>query len=644
MDSRFSLRFDSGERRGEIVALTGAGATVGRKPGNTIQLLDPSVSGRHAEIVVAADTASVRDLGSTNGTRVGGERVSEKQLAHGDAIVFGNVKLTFLDAAAEAPAPPVAKSSDGAAASAGEGVRQVSSAAVERSRGRPVFAIAGGVIAVGAALAGYAWWRGRSTGDGGSLQVAPVQSVPGNLLESGFSFEGDATSWTADDAAPAAFEVDSGSRRSGSNGLGVALDAGGYALARSAEVAASAGRGLVASAWLRTDGDSDARIGIEFLSGAGSAAPTCTWSSPLRASSEFEAFEFRTAVPRGYDRARVLLLARAGGAPGGVDADDVSLVAADLPSAPLAIDEYQLAALGDPATAATLFKIDRTLLSGIAAREPGDRATAPRSAFTASKRDSSVVLDFASSAPLEFDCTVEPALASLGVATLGASGHRAHQVEFERDDALGILCGAGKDFVRIAFAEPVRVTGRPEAGGFALRIALGTTRTVSIQVSFRAERDAAQGLARSAREAERAGRLGESLIAWRRLRDEYPYEPALVAEAETAVSNLLRTGADEARKLAKDMERAKFFRLVELYRAGRASARSIAARFAGSEIETAVLELGATIDADLAALERDLDRAEVARLEAIAAALDAGRSPKLAARVRAALDEMHGGR
>jgi pSer/pThr/pTyr-binding forkhead associated (FHA) protein len=80
MQHRYSLRFESGERKGESIPITGAGLTVGRKPGNTLQILDNSVSGSHAELVIEPEGVLLRDTGSTNGTRVGTTRVIEQKL------------------------------------------------------------------------------------------------------------------------------------------------------------------------------------------------------------------------------------------------------------------------------------------------------------------------------------------------------------------------------------------------------------------------------------------------------------------------------------------------------------------------------------------------------------------------------------
>jgi len=57
---------------------------------------DPSVSRRHARIVVDGDRATIRDLGSKNGTIVNGALVDgERDLTDGDEIQIGRACMTF---------------------------------------------------------------------------------------------------------------------------------------------------------------------------------------------------------------------------------------------------------------------------------------------------------------------------------------------------------------------------------------------------------------------------------------------------------------------------------------------------------------------------------------------------------------------
>jgi len=78
-----------------------ASNSLGRHPSSSIHLADPGISKNHCEIVRTADERYVlRDLGSTNGTWVRGERVGEHRLAHGDEILVGSTRMLFQDDAA----------------------------------------------------------------------------------------------------------------------------------------------------------------------------------------------------------------------------------------------------------------------------------------------------------------------------------------------------------------------------------------------------------------------------------------------------------------------------------------------------------------------------------------------------------------
>lgn len=69
--------------------------TIGRAPENLIQLDDPSVSGRHAQLQFLGETCELKDLDSTNGTRVNGQAITAVSLRAGDRIHFGKVEARF---------------------------------------------------------------------------------------------------------------------------------------------------------------------------------------------------------------------------------------------------------------------------------------------------------------------------------------------------------------------------------------------------------------------------------------------------------------------------------------------------------------------------------------------------------------------
>ncbi len=69
--------------------------TVGRNPDNDVFLDDVTVSRKHAEILRRGSEFFVKDVGSLNGTYVGGERVDESKLATRDELQVGKFKLVF---------------------------------------------------------------------------------------------------------------------------------------------------------------------------------------------------------------------------------------------------------------------------------------------------------------------------------------------------------------------------------------------------------------------------------------------------------------------------------------------------------------------------------------------------------------------
>ena len=86
--------------RGKTFEIDKDVVTIGRKDENDIPLKDGSVSGRHAEIYKAENedgTVSyvLRDLGSSNGTRINSVPIEEQVLKNNDLIMFGSVEVLF---------------------------------------------------------------------------------------------------------------------------------------------------------------------------------------------------------------------------------------------------------------------------------------------------------------------------------------------------------------------------------------------------------------------------------------------------------------------------------------------------------------------------------------------------------------------
>ena len=69
--------------------------TLGRSEDSFLQLEDEQVSRRHCLLERKGDTVFLRDLNSTNGTQVNGERIVEVALRDGDRLTVGGSQFTF---------------------------------------------------------------------------------------------------------------------------------------------------------------------------------------------------------------------------------------------------------------------------------------------------------------------------------------------------------------------------------------------------------------------------------------------------------------------------------------------------------------------------------------------------------------------
>jgi len=89
------LQILSGVLEGKVIELMEERITVGRAADNTIRLEDGTVSHHHAVLLLEGSEYKLRDLNSTNGTRVNGMRIVEAKLRSGDQVRFGSVELRF---------------------------------------------------------------------------------------------------------------------------------------------------------------------------------------------------------------------------------------------------------------------------------------------------------------------------------------------------------------------------------------------------------------------------------------------------------------------------------------------------------------------------------------------------------------------
>ncbi|MBT8486496.1 MAG: Flp pilus assembly complex ATPase component TadA, partial [Phycisphaerae bacterium] len=84
------------------IKLAGDAVTVGRHPDNAVVLPDDLASRHHCVIEPYREGFRVRDLGSSNGTKLNSIRVTDEMLDNGDVVKIGDAELHFIDLEQEA--------------------------------------------------------------------------------------------------------------------------------------------------------------------------------------------------------------------------------------------------------------------------------------------------------------------------------------------------------------------------------------------------------------------------------------------------------------------------------------------------------------------------------------------------------------
>jgi adenylate cyclase len=100
----FRLVSTSGDQSFELAE--GRTLIVGRGLTSDIAIYDPTISRRHAELIVGADGVQVKDLDSSNGTCINGDRVTSGRLGIDDSITFGKVVFRLTGSGPVIPVRP----------------------------------------------------------------------------------------------------------------------------------------------------------------------------------------------------------------------------------------------------------------------------------------------------------------------------------------------------------------------------------------------------------------------------------------------------------------------------------------------------------------------------------------------------------
>ena len=100
------LIIEDDEGRKTVVPVVREEITIGRQEGNTIRLTERNVSRRHARLVKDNGSILIEDLGSYNGVRVNGEKISgPTKIKEGDLVEIGDYDLGIQGKLEDKPSP-----------------------------------------------------------------------------------------------------------------------------------------------------------------------------------------------------------------------------------------------------------------------------------------------------------------------------------------------------------------------------------------------------------------------------------------------------------------------------------------------------------------------------------------------------------
>lgn len=627
-DADCVLRFTSGEQAGRDVPLAGARVTLGRRPDNTVAFVDVKVSGVHLEVAREGDGFVLRDLGSTNGTFLDGQKVTtEVALSHGDKVRLGANEFTFVDL--KRGELPAEKAAGGAAAATRAALP------AEKSKAGALLGLAGVVVAVGGAGAWYFMTTSRG-GDAPTSGRAVAPMPTGTLLADDWSFEDPGTVdalWGAE--LGDGFAARRGASSSGSYAL-VADVADGHAVSsRRQKIALSGATPLRVSGQLAVADGALGSVALRFRSGD-DAEFAAEWSvvAAQAVGGDFTPFEAAIVPPAWAKSVELVVVARGAGR---VALDDLSLAAGSAPGGPLALGELELRPRGPAAWFvdhhAALAELFVPFGSGTVAAAEGAPTPSelPPGAFAArvTRSDAQFTLDPGSGpfAAAGFALEIAPELAARGVTLRGAQGTEQRFGTFAVEGVQELFFGAAAERFMVALQPAGKVVGSLRGDALRIELPCSAPLSLALAVDFATQRKEAGELFAKAQEEWRSGRAGSALLKLRELRERLPHDEKSVEQAKKLEAEIVPKLEADLSAVEAEAVGAEFLGSLDHYRRVLAKADALLAQTAGLEAAREFAKRAERMRGVAAGMERERREQEAARLLRLARAYQAQEAP-----------------
>ena len=657
------LVYSDGDRKGQRIPLAGNRVTFGRKDSNTVVLKDAMSSSYHCEITREGGGYVLRDLGSTNGTIVNGEAVSETQLAHGARLRIGKTRFVFLD-------PAVADFEQAIAAEEEQEAEwglmraQVDMARVKRARRASLVWLGIFVLVIGGGAAVFATQPDLVKGLLGMQETVTIREVAGNRIDlDDHSFENPGFPWTVPEDEPGEVRVGTGPAHQGTNSLALfgTEEGAGVAVARMGQdITVVSGQAYEISAWVKTASPGTlARAGVLWRSAGESSVERFSFT-PFAADGDWNRVETVVKAPPRAELCRFVVAVLGAGS---AHFDDIVLRKAD--KGARVGEEREKSGFKLFSSEDGVLSVERTgrvllwnggftgvtpegglVVQSFAAeggasggyRLPGGGSVGGGLTLTADDEGFLVTISLEGApegltdAGLGF--VVSRSYLSEGATISGSWGSSEVQSDTDAADVEKVILGGSGNRLSIVAVDGARfrMFSVPEGLRFALtRPAAAGSMTFKLVLDFNSQRQEARAVLSDARGALGTGRLGDAIRLFGRIVNEFPFDEDLKRDATKERDRLIAAGEAELAKARLTFDAAKNFYDVNDLRSALAEAEACASKYSG--YEPVVTEAGALTDEVQAVLvDADVGKAEALaeRLELRAADFERSGQKRLA--------------